>query len=375
MPAENLYCSDLFYKSRRYAQAHYDAWLILSAKHGLVRPRDVIEPYDCKLTSLSLEEKKALSAKMRQQAATLLPASFEVDSICGQEYDDALTRAGIGFHSVKEFALPIGKKLRALNTVTDPLNSQRLLDASYKIIGRLIKGGHWQRLREVIANGMPESGVYLFFDERERRLKNLNQLRVVRVGTHGVAAGSKASLRNRLRTHFGTTAGEGNHRSSIFRLHTGQSLMNAQIHPRIGSWGNSSADRETLKSESQLEQVVSKYLAELYVVLIAVPGQSDKNNDRAYIEQNLISLFSNRCKPLDPPSSGWLGLSSIKSEIRKSGLWNVNHVEQAFDPNFLNVLDEYVSVTLGKKPVPERQLAPVGWQVGLRANSRQLELL
>ena len=34
MRAEQLYCSDLFYKSRRYAQANFDTWLILSAKHG-----------------------------------------------------------------------------------------------------------------------------------------------------------------------------------------------------------------------------------------------------------------------------------------------------------------------------------------------------
>ena len=102
---------------------------------------------------------------------------------------------------------------------------------------------------------------------------------------------------------------------------------------------------------------------------------SDKNNDRAYIEQNLIALLSNFCKPLDPPSCEWLGLSSQKREIRKSGLWNVNHVEQRFDPNYLGVLDYYVSLTMGAKEAPRKQLAPIDWLARTRDDSRQLTLL
>lgn len=375
MHAEDLYCSELFYKSRRYAQANYDAWLILSAKHGLVRPCDPIAPYDCKLTILSRDQRRALQERVAQQAPALLPSDAEIHSICGEEYDEVLEEAGLRFQARRDFALPIGKKLQALGRATDPEKSQDLLDATYKTIKRLEKSCSLRRLRDVVGNEMPESGVYIFFDERQRRLKNLEELRVVRVGTHGVASGSKASLRNRIKTHFGTIAGEGNHRSSIFRLHTGRSLINAQIHPEIASWGSTSMDSNALRNERALEQAVSKYLSELYVLLITVPGLSDKNNDRAYLEQNLIALLSNGCSPLDPPSCEWLGLNSAKREIRKSGLWNVNHVEQPFDPGFLDVLDYYVSVTTGKKPVPPRQLAPPNWQVRLRNDSRQFELL
>ena len=266
-------------------------------------------------------------------------------------------------------------KLKALGLATDPDESQDLLDATYKIISRLAEKSGLQRLKEVIDADMPNSGVYIFFDERERRLKDIDQFRIVRVGTHGVASGSKASLRNRMRTHFGTSSGDGNHRSSIFRLHTGRSLINAKLAPEIASWGGSASEKPDLLAERQLENDVSKYLARLYVLLIAVPGESDKGNDRAYLEQNLIALLSNACKPLDPPGCEWLGLNSAKPEIRKSGLWNVNHVEQRFDAAYLNVLDYYVSLTAGAKPVPRKQLAPRDWQARVRDDTRQLTLL
>jgi hypothetical protein len=64
MRAENLYSSELFYRSRRYAQANYDAWLILSAKHGLVWPGEILEPYDCKLAALRRPERRALAERL-----------------------------------------------------------------------------------------------------------------------------------------------------------------------------------------------------------------------------------------------------------------------------------------------------------------------
>ncbi len=240
MHAENLYNSELFYKSRRYAHANYDAWVILSAEHGLVRPCDILAPYDRKLTTLSRQERRMLADRVSRQAKTLFGSDqVRLSSICGEEYDALLCEAGISFEAHRDFALPIGMKLHALGAETDPTQSQKLLDATYKIITRLAKKSGLRRLRDVIEQDIPPSGVYLFFDERERRLKDIEQLRIVRVGTHGVASGSKASLRDRIRTHFGTTIGEGNHRSSIFRLHVGRCLINTKLAPEIELVGHS----------------------------------------------------------------------------------------------------------------------------------------
>ena len=45
-PAMDLYCSPLFRAARAYAEKHGDAWAVLSAKHGVVLPETVLEPYD-----------------------------------------------------------------------------------------------------------------------------------------------------------------------------------------------------------------------------------------------------------------------------------------------------------------------------------------
>lgn len=375
MGAEGLYCSELFYRSRRYAHANFDAWFILSAKHGLLAPSEIIAPYDRKLSSLSRAERRTLADLVSSQARGLFEASAQITSICGEEYDELLVEAGLSFDSKQEFALPIGKKLKALGEATDPDGSQYALAQFYKVMEKLSRKRPLKRLKDLVEGDMPEAGVYLFFDEHESRLKDLGKLRVVRVGTHGVANGSKASLRNRMRTHFGTVAGDGNHRSSVFRLHTGRSMINAKVVGDVSSWGTARVEKSTLLAEREVEQAVSKYLSNLFVLLISIPGESEKINDRAYVEQNLIALLSNGCRPLDPPSSSWLGLNSAKREIRKSGLWNVNHVEQPFDPGFLEVFDYYVSLTIGTREAPSQQLAPPDWYARLRGNTKQLALL
>jgi hypothetical protein len=48
-PARELYISQLFKKASAYAEASCDRWYILSAKHGLVHPDTVLEPYDIRL--------------------------------------------------------------------------------------------------------------------------------------------------------------------------------------------------------------------------------------------------------------------------------------------------------------------------------------
>lgn len=48
-PARELYVSQLFKKASAYAEMTCDRWYILSAKHGLVHPDTVLEPYDIRL--------------------------------------------------------------------------------------------------------------------------------------------------------------------------------------------------------------------------------------------------------------------------------------------------------------------------------------
>lgn len=49
--AEDLYTGDLFTKSRAYVEANCDAWLILSAMWGVVRPDGLLAPYELYLAA------------------------------------------------------------------------------------------------------------------------------------------------------------------------------------------------------------------------------------------------------------------------------------------------------------------------------------
>jgi hypothetical protein len=46
---------------------------------------------------------------------------------------------------------------------------------------------------------------------------------------------------------------------------------------------------------------------------------------------------------VDPPAPDWLGHYSDRERVRRSGLWNQNHVEEAYDPAFLDVLGSMVA--------------------------------
>lgn len=48
-PARELYVSQLFRKASAYAEATCERWYVLSAKHGLIAPDQVLDPYDVKL--------------------------------------------------------------------------------------------------------------------------------------------------------------------------------------------------------------------------------------------------------------------------------------------------------------------------------------
>jgi hypothetical protein len=41
-------------------------------------------------------------------------------------------------------------------------------------------------------------------------------------------------------------------------------------------------------------------------------------------------------------SPGWLGHHAIPGQIRQSGLWNVEHVTQPCDPDFLHALEQLI---------------------------------
>lgn len=196
-------------------------------------------------------------------------------------------------------------------------------------------------LPEVIPSLRRELGVYFFFEPGEDRSDSGRGPRVVRIGTHALKVGATSTLRGRLRQHGGTNGGTGNHRGSIFRLLTGDALVRAKIERACLSWASKPANKD---AERALEQAVSRRLATTRVVWVGIDDAPSPDSLRGRIERNAIAMLSNHGKAvLDPPSQDWLGLHSSRVRVRSSGLWNQNHVDEAYDPSFLVDLERSIS--------------------------------
>jgi hypothetical protein len=122
-PAADLYTGPLFRKARGYAEAAGHPWFILSARHGLVEPTAVLEPYDTKLADLTPAEQTAWADGV---ARALLYRGFGgwgvIEVHAGDGYARPL-RAALGplaLEVVEPLAgLGIGQRLRWYATVGD----------------------------------------------------------------------------------------------------------------------------------------------------------------------------------------------------------------------------------------------------------------
>lgn len=79
--AQDLYVSPLFRGRRSYVEATCDRWFILSAKHGLVSPGAVLNPYEDSLNERSAAAKRGWAASVLAQLAAaleLVGTTFEV---------------------------------------------------------------------------------------------------------------------------------------------------------------------------------------------------------------------------------------------------------------------------------------------------------
>lgn len=129
-PARELYVSQLFRKASAYAEATCDRWYILSAKHGLVHPDTILEPYDVRLgtnhrTTPPIHQ---WADTVRGQLDTELAGLKDVTlvALAGEQYRTAL------LHSTWPYEVPmkglgIGQQLGWL---TARLNDERAVAAS-----------------------------------------------------------------------------------------------------------------------------------------------------------------------------------------------------------------------------------------------------
>lgn len=232
--------------------------------------------------------------------------------------------------------------------MTEPLRyalfmTQRLSDIGrfYQLLGLLEQtiGGSRTLASATGKLVWPKRGVYFFFEDGETRSDSGTGPRIVRIGTHALNKGSSTTVWGRLRGHRGSVhPSGGNHRGSIFRLIVGTALMerDGDVCP---TWDDrrANAPREVRDAERTMEAKVSEAICAMPFVWLPVDDEAGPQSERGIIERGSISLLSNwNRKPIDPPSSDWLGRRCSRERIRQSGLWNSNHVDEIYDPVFLD---------------------------------------
>ena len=237
---------------------------------------------------------------------------------------------------------------------TEPQSDRkRLKDLKrfYALLAELATRTHGPRLLSECTgrDGWPLRGVYFFQEAGEQRAETGTGLRIVRVGTHALKTGSKATLWKRLYQHKGQVkSGGGNHRGSIFRLLVGAALIKRGGH-QCASWEEGdSAPKDTITAELPMERLVTEAIGRMPFLYLPVDDAARPASLRGVIERNAIALLSNYGKPaIDAPSQSWLGQHCPKEKVCSSGLWNQNHVDEAYDPSFLDDFREQIA-SMGK---------------------------
>ena len=84
--AEDLYQSDWFLKAKALAKKKGDAWMILSAEHGVVQPGQHLQPYDTTLNTMSEPERRAWAAGVAKGLKSHLKPTDHVVVLAGENY-------------------------------------------------------------------------------------------------------------------------------------------------------------------------------------------------------------------------------------------------------------------------------------------------
>lgn len=380
-PAAEMYSSDWFKMAKAYVEPK-GPWLILSAKYGVLKPTDVIEPYQEMLRGKDRAERETWGVTAAARVLQVVKPGDTVVILAGEPYREfllaPLEAAGLTI-DVPMFKLAYGNQMLWLTrqlkaegirvtratkeaarerrereplarTGVDVKDRLEHLRVFYGLLGQLAQSvGGARLLRECHSRmAWPERGVYFLFETGEERRDSGPGPRVVRVGTHAIGVTEGQSFWTRIQSHKGTAEG-GRHRASVFRRLVGLALAARDPGLAVGSWAQESGvPKAVLDGEQELEKAVSRTVGEMSLLWLDVYDAPSAHSLRGYIERNSIALLSNAGQEhlLDTPSDGWLGYHCPRPTIQKSGLWNSDHVDDKYDPSFLETLKELVTAQL-----------------------------
>ena len=116
--ARDLYTSPWFLKARNYVVASQSPWFILSAEYGLLRPDQVVAPYERTLNTMGVDERRAWARKVLDELVPQLRGVDRVVILAGERYREFLLptlRTSCVSVEVPMAGLTIGRQLQWLS--------------------------------------------------------------------------------------------------------------------------------------------------------------------------------------------------------------------------------------------------------------------
>ncbi len=114
-PAKELYQSPWFKAARRYVEHQGVEWFILSAKHHLMGPEQVIEPYNESLVGMKASQRQVWATLTAQQIRQQIPQGTTLLVLAGKNYREYLLDQLPEYGSIVPMAgLGIGQQVQWL---------------------------------------------------------------------------------------------------------------------------------------------------------------------------------------------------------------------------------------------------------------------
>ncbi|NLF43226.1 MAG: hypothetical protein GX587_11065 [Bacteroidales bacterium] len=304
--------SPRFKLAYEYAKKNSDVVCIISAKYGLIDENQLIDPYNETLNGKSKLERQTWAKGVINK----LSQSFDLENdtfviLAGRVYSEFILSAMNNFELPLE-GLSIGRWIPKLRE----LNSQSKCSLLHEIFNSMPRY-NWKSIDEIPFN----NGIYIMFESGE---KLYGKDRIIRIGTHN----ADGRLKKRLKDHFISQNKDG----SILRKNIGLALLHKENDSFEMIWAMDSSKPETrseILASNQSERIkmierrVSKYLQN-HINFTCI--QVDTKDKRLFIEGALITTLNHTADFYS--SETWLGLSSPKPEIARSGLWNTQGLDK-----------------------------------------------
>jgi hypothetical protein len=181
---------------------------------------------------------------------------------------------------------------------------------------------------------LPKNGIYFFYEKGELNTHD-DKLGIVRVGTH-----KGDNFRSRISEHYlldGMKRFDNNSPApkdrSIFRKNIGRALLNKKNSEYLPIWEQDFTTKAVQQKYRHKRDTAFEYSVETEITgilrktfnfrFIEIDDQELRMGKKG-LEGRLIGTLSH-CR-LCKPSSQWLGNHSPKKQIRESGLWLIQHL-------------------------------------------------